>query len=93
MRSVVRSALRVSAVSALWTSVASATAIVVGLAEASLALVAFGVVQLFDFAADVPPLRSSSRLARWPWASRRRVNSEWSDLQLGALRSALHWAL
>lgn len=53
MPSAVRSARRVSTASALWTSGASAAAIAIGLAEASLALMAFGLVQLFDFVADV----------------------------------------
>jgi divalent metal cation (Fe/Co/Zn/Cd) transporter len=49
----VRSALRVSAASAVWTLTASIAAILIGLADGSLALIAFGAVQLFDFAADV----------------------------------------
>ncbi len=53
MPTVVDRALRVSATSAAWTLTASIAAIVLGLADKSLALVAFGVVQLFDFAADV----------------------------------------
>lgn len=48
-----RSALRVSAASAAWTLTASVAAIVLGLSNGSLALVSFGAVQLFDFAADV----------------------------------------
>lgn len=51
--STVVSARRVSAASAAWTLTASAAAITIGLADESLALVAFGAVQLFDFAADV----------------------------------------
>lgn len=43
----------VSAASAAWTLTASIAAITIGLADESLALVAFGAVQLFDFAADV----------------------------------------
>ena len=49
----VRNALQVSAVSAAWTLTASLAAITIGLADGSLALVAFGAVQMFDFAADV----------------------------------------
>jgi divalent metal cation (Fe/Co/Zn/Cd) transporter len=49
----VLSALRVSTTSAAWTAAASAAAIAIGVANESLALVAFGAVQLFDFAADV----------------------------------------
>jgi divalent metal cation (Fe/Co/Zn/Cd) transporter len=47
------SAQRVSTLSAVWTLAASAFAVSLGLADRSLALVAFGAVQLFDFAADV----------------------------------------
>jgi divalent metal cation (Fe/Co/Zn/Cd) transporter len=53
MPAVTRSALRVSLTSAVWTLLASAAAMAVGIANGALALVAFGVVQLFDFAADV----------------------------------------
>jgi divalent metal cation (Fe/Co/Zn/Cd) transporter len=53
MPTVLRSALRVSTASAVWTLTASVAAIVIGVADASLALVAFGAVQLFDFAADL----------------------------------------
>jgi divalent metal cation (Fe/Co/Zn/Cd) transporter len=53
MPAAVRSALRVSAASALWTLATSAAAIALGLADGSLALVAFGAVQVFDFAASV----------------------------------------
>jgi divalent metal cation (Fe/Co/Zn/Cd) transporter len=53
MPAVTRSALRVSLASAVWTFLASAAAMAVGIATGALALVAFGVVQLFDFDADV----------------------------------------
>ena len=49
----IRSAIRVSTASAVWTLAASVASIVVGLADGSVALVAFGAVQSFDFAADV----------------------------------------
>jgi len=49
----VLSALRVSATSAAWTLIASVLAIAIGVADESLALITFGAVQLFDFAADV----------------------------------------
>jgi divalent metal cation (Fe/Co/Zn/Cd) transporter len=48
-----RSALRVSAVSAVWTLAASAAAIVIGLAGHAIALVAFGAVGILDAAASV----------------------------------------
>jgi divalent metal cation (Fe/Co/Zn/Cd) transporter len=53
MTTVVERAFRVSATSAAWTLSASTAAILLGFVEASLALVAFGAVQLFDFVADV----------------------------------------
>jgi divalent metal cation (Fe/Co/Zn/Cd) transporter len=53
MPSLLRSALRVSSLSAAWTLAASIAAIIIGLTDGSLALVAFGAVQMFDFAADV----------------------------------------
>jgi divalent metal cation (Fe/Co/Zn/Cd) transporter len=53
MPATITRAVRVSAASAIWTLTASATAIVVGVASGSVALIAFGAVQLFDFAADV----------------------------------------
>ena len=52
MPALLRSAVLVSSLSAAWTLAASVTAIAIGLADASLALVAFGAVQVFDFAAD-----------------------------------------
>jgi divalent metal cation (Fe/Co/Zn/Cd) transporter len=48
-----RKALFISAVSTVWSSVASVAAIAIGMAEASLTLAAFGVVQLFDFVSGV----------------------------------------
>jgi divalent metal cation (Fe/Co/Zn/Cd) transporter len=48
-----RSALRVSAASAIWTLAASAAAIVIGLAGHAIALVAFGTVGILDCAASV----------------------------------------
>jgi divalent metal cation (Fe/Co/Zn/Cd) transporter len=53
MADLVQRALRVSAASALWTILASVAAIVIGLADGSLALVAFGAVQVFDLAASL----------------------------------------
>src|SRR3954454_8956486 len=53
MPAAITRALRVSTASAVWTLTASGSAIAVGVATGSLALVAFGAVQLFDFAADV----------------------------------------
>jgi divalent metal cation (Fe/Co/Zn/Cd) transporter len=50
---IVRSALRVSAISACWTLVASIAAVVIGLSSNSLALVAFGVVGILDCAGSV----------------------------------------
>jgi divalent metal cation (Fe/Co/Zn/Cd) transporter len=50
---VVRSGIRISVASALWTSISSAAAIIIGVASSSLALIAFGLVQVFDFAASV----------------------------------------
>ena len=47
------SAFRVSAISAVWTLLASAAAIVIGLVGDSLALVAFGVVGILDCTASV----------------------------------------
>ena len=84
----VLSALRVSATSAAWTLTASAAAILIGLADASLALVAFGAVQLFDFAADVvlvihfraargAETRSISR--GWCCESSARGSSRWGS--------------
>src|SRR4051794_35149395 len=49
MTPLVRSALRVSAISIAWTLVASVTSIIVGTRDGSGALVAFGGVQVFDF--------------------------------------------
>jgi divalent metal cation (Fe/Co/Zn/Cd) transporter len=49
----VRSALRVSAISAGWTLAASTAAVVLGLVDNSLALVAFGVVGILDCAGSV----------------------------------------
>src|SRR5258708_3952823 len=49
----VRSALHVSAVSAAWTLAASTAAVIVGLADNGLALVAFGVVGILDCAGSV----------------------------------------
>jgi divalent metal cation (Fe/Co/Zn/Cd) transporter len=48
-----RSALRVSAASAIWTLIASAAAIVIGLTGHAIALVAFGTVGVLDCAASV----------------------------------------
>ena len=48
-----KSALRVSIVSAIWTLLASLSLVVVGIRDGSLALVAFGAVGLFDFASDL----------------------------------------
>ena len=59
----VRSALRVSAFSASWTLAASTAAVVVGLANNSLALVAFGVV-ILDCAGSVAPRSAHFRDAR-----------------------------
>jgi len=52
-RQAVRQALHISVLSTVWSSVASVSAIMIGLAEASLMLAAFGVVQLFDFVSGV----------------------------------------
>ncbi len=52
-RNLVHSALRVSAISAAWTLIASAAAIVIGLTGDSLALVAFGVVGILDCIASI----------------------------------------
>src|SRR5262249_43633484 len=46
-------ALRISAFSTIWSSIASAASIAIGVAEASLTLTAFGVVQVFDFVSGV----------------------------------------
>ena len=48
-----RSAIRVSTASAVWTLSASIASVALGLRDGSAALVSFGAVQLFDFAADV----------------------------------------
>src|SRR5262245_47652264 len=53
MPSLRRSALQVSTASAVCTLAASTAAVIIGVTASSIALVAFGAVQLFDFAADV----------------------------------------
>ncbi len=51
--SLLHSAVRVSTISAAWTLIASTAAIVIGLLDDSLALVAFGVVGILDCTASV----------------------------------------